>query len=188
MPSVEVAIEKLVQAVICVVRRLAVVFQPVTEQGPAGLEVRVIETMVRAGIDDQLDRRPVVAPAGDSIGTVCRRRPIVEGANEDECGYPGTCPCETARRIERSRRPEPQVAWRDEQFERIGLRHPERGPSALREADRGHTLWIDKSLASQEGETTIGIRRAVASYGEKTPPVQACSMPRVAKLSTRRMT
>jgi hypothetical protein len=52
MPSVEVAIEKLVQAVTCIVRCLAVVFQPVTKQGPAGLEVRIIESMVRAGIDN----------------------------------------------------------------------------------------------------------------------------------------
>jgi hypothetical protein len=51
-PSVEVAIEKLVQAVICIVRCLAVVFQPVIKHRPAGLEVRVIESMVRAGIDN----------------------------------------------------------------------------------------------------------------------------------------
>ena len=44
MPSVEVEIEKLVQAVTCTIRCLAVVFQPMTEQGPAGLEVRVIES------------------------------------------------------------------------------------------------------------------------------------------------
>jgi hypothetical protein len=50
-----VAIEKLVQAVTCVVRCLAVVFQPLIEHRPAGLEVPVIESMVRAGIDDQFD-------------------------------------------------------------------------------------------------------------------------------------
>ena len=78
--------------------------------------------------------------------------------------------CETARRIERNRRPEPQVPWKDEQFERIGFRHREGGPTALREADRGHPLRIDEGLASQERETTIGIWRAPASSGEKTTP------------------
>src|SRR4051794_37449920 len=102
------------QAVTCIVRCLAVVFHPVTKQGRAGLEVRVIESMVRAGIDNQLDWRPVVAPAGNSIGAVCRRRPIVEGPNEDERGYARTRPRSFTWRIERSRRPEPQVAWRDE--------------------------------------------------------------------------
>jgi hypothetical protein len=66
-PSVEVTIEKLVQALICIVRRLAVVFHPVTEQGHAGLEFRVIEPVVRAGIDDELDGRPVLAPTGDLV-------------------------------------------------------------------------------------------------------------------------
>jgi hypothetical protein len=87
MRSVEVAIEKPVQAATCIVRRLAIVLQPVIKQGRAGLEVRVIESMVRAGIDNELDWRPVVAPAGDFIGAVCRRRPIVEGPNE--IGMPG---------------------------------------------------------------------------------------------------
>src|SRR5882757_2645984 len=112
MPSVEVVIKKLEQAVTGIVRCLAVVFHPVTKQGRAGLEVRVIESMVRAGIDNQLDWRSVVAPAGDSIGAVCRWRPIVEGPSEDERGYPRSCPCPPTWRIERRRRPEPQVAWR----------------------------------------------------------------------------
>src|SRR5262245_61099251 len=93
VPSVEVAIEKLVQAVTCIVRCLAVVFQPVTKDGPAGLKLRVIETVVRAGIHNKLDWRPVVAPGGDFVGTVCRRRPIVEGSDKDERGYPRTRPC-----------------------------------------------------------------------------------------------
>ena len=84
------AIEKLVQAVICIVRCRSVVFHPVTKQYRSGLEVRVIESMVRAGIDNELDWRP--APAGDFIAAVCRRRPIVEGPNEDERGYPRTRP------------------------------------------------------------------------------------------------
>src|SRR5215510_3276357 len=150
MPSFEMAIEKLVQAASCIVRRLAVVFQPVIEHGPAGLEVRVIESMIRAGIDNQLERRSVLAPAGDFIGAVCRRRPIVEGSNEDERGYPRTRPCPLTWGIERSRRAESQVACRDEHFERIGLRHGEGKPTAGREADRSHTLWIDEGLAGQE--------------------------------------
>src|SRR5882672_4034197 len=103
MPSVEVAIEKLVQALSCIVRRLAVVFQPVTKQGRAGLEVRVIESMVRAGIDNELDWRPVVAPAGDFVGAVCRRRPIIKGPNEDERGYHRTRHGLLTWRVERSR-------------------------------------------------------------------------------------
>src|SRR6266496_6707312 len=106
MPSFKMAIEKLVQAVICIVRCRGVVFHPVTKQYRSGLEVRVIECMVRAGIDNELDWRPVVAPAGDFIGALCRRRPIVEGPNEDEHGYPRTRPCLPTWRIERSRRPE----------------------------------------------------------------------------------
>jgi hypothetical protein len=82
------AIEKLVQAVTCIVRRRAVVFQPVTKQDRSRLEVRVKESMVRAGIDNELDWRPVIAPVGDLAGAFCRRRPIVEGSNEDERGYP----------------------------------------------------------------------------------------------------
>jgi len=117
VPSVEVAIEKLVQAVTCIVRCLLVVFQPVTQHGPAGLKVRVIETVVRAGIHNKLDWRPVVAPGGDFVGTVCRRRPIVEGPDKDERGYPRTRRCLLTWRVERSRRPEAQVAGRDEQLE-----------------------------------------------------------------------
>src|SRR5215471_15362524 len=135
VPSVEVAIEKLVQAVTCIVRCLAVVFQPVTKHGPARLQVRVIETVVRAGIHNKLDWRPVVAPGGDFVGTVCRRRPIVEGSDKDERGYPRTRPCPLTWRVERSRRLEPQVAGRDEQFERIWLSDREGHPCACREAD-----------------------------------------------------
>src|SRR6266568_2610770 len=50
----------------------------------------------------------------------------------------------------------------DEQFERICFCHQEGDPTTLREADRGHTLWVDEGLASQEGERTIGIRPAHA--------------------------
>ena len=39
-----------------------VIFHPVAEQCPAGSEARVIETMVRTGIDDLFDRRPLSAP------------------------------------------------------------------------------------------------------------------------------
>lgn len=47
-PSLQVAIEKLVQAVICIVRGLAIVFKPVTKHVRTGLEMPVIESMVRA--------------------------------------------------------------------------------------------------------------------------------------------
>src|SRR5215472_13111423 len=122
-PSFEVAIEKLVQAAICIVSRLAVVFQPVIEHFPAGLQVLVIESMVCAGIDHQFDWRPVVAPADDSPGAVRRRRPIVKRSNEDERGYAGTRLCPITWGIKRSRRAESQVACGDELFERVGLRH-----------------------------------------------------------------
>jgi len=82
--SIEVTIEKPVQALTCILRCLAVVFQPVIKHRSAGLEVLVIESMVRAGIDDEFDRRPLAAPVGDFIGAVCRRRPIVERPNEDQ--------------------------------------------------------------------------------------------------------
>jgi hypothetical protein len=52
LPSVEVAIEKPVQTVTCIVRCLAVVLQPVIKQGHAGLKMPVIETVVRAAIDN----------------------------------------------------------------------------------------------------------------------------------------
>src|SRR4051794_34264475 len=115
--------EKIVQAMTCIVRRRAIVFQPVIENHPAGLELRVIESMVRAGIHDKLDEWPVVAPAANLVGTVCRRRPIVAGPNENERRYSRTCPSPPTWRIERSRRPKPQVTWWFEQFERIGLGH-----------------------------------------------------------------
>ena len=166
MPSVEVAVEKLAQAVTCIVRCLAVVFQPVTKHGPAGLEVRVIEAM-GTGIDNQLDWRPVVAPAGDFIGAVCRRRPIVERPNEDERGYRRTRRCLLTWRIERNRRPEPQIAWRVEQFERPGLRHREGNPTACREADRSHALGIDEGLVSQEDESPVGIRPTPEEGGKR---------------------
>jgi hypothetical protein len=106
-------------------------------------------------------------PAGDFIGTVCRRRPIVQGPNEDERGYPRTSHCLLAGRVERSRGPEPQVAFRDELFERIRLRHREANPSARREADRSHTVWIDEGLASQEDESPVGIRSAPDEGGKR---------------------
>jgi hypothetical protein len=52
LPSVQMTIEKPVQAVTCIVRGLAVVFQPVIEHRPAGLAVPVVESMMRARIDD----------------------------------------------------------------------------------------------------------------------------------------
>src|SRR5215471_15152593 len=66
---------------------LLVVFEPVTKHGPAGLELRVEETVVNAGVDDLLDRHPVDAPGVNFLGAVCRRCPIVEGSNKNEHGY-----------------------------------------------------------------------------------------------------
>ena len=155
------------QALTCIVRCRAVVFQPVIEQGHAGLQMRVVESVVGAGVDHELDWRPVVAPAGDFIGAVCRRRPIVEGPNEDERGDPRTRPCLPTWRIERRRRPEPQVAGWVEQFQRMGLRDKEANPSARREADRGHTAWIDEALAGQEQQGPVGIRPAPEEHGQR---------------------
>jgi hypothetical protein len=86
------AIEKPVQAMICIVRGFAVIFQPVIEHGRAGPEVGVIESVGRAGIDDQFNRRPGAAPAPNLVGAVCRRRPIVERAYEDERGVSPAAP------------------------------------------------------------------------------------------------
>src|SRR6267378_5450045 len=66
---------------------LLVVFQPVTKNGPAGLELRVVEAVVNAGVDDLLERNTVGAPGVNFLRAVCRRRPIVEGSNKNECGY-----------------------------------------------------------------------------------------------------
>ena len=66
---------------------LLVVFQPVTKYFPARLELRVVETVVNAGIDDELYRRSVSAPGVNFVGAVCRRRPFVEGSNKNERGY-----------------------------------------------------------------------------------------------------
>src|SRR5689334_22987738 len=103
-------VEKLVQAVTCIVRCRAIVFQPVAEDHRPRLELRIIESMIRAGIDNELDWRSVGTPAGDLIGAVCCRRPIVEIPNEDKRGYSWTRRGYQTWRIERSRRPELQAA------------------------------------------------------------------------------
>ena len=105
MLSFEMVVEKLVQAVTCIVRCRAIVFQSVIKNHPAGVELRVVESMVCARINDELDWWPVVAPAGNLVGTVCRRRPIVAGPNENERGYSRTRPRPPTWRIKRSRRP-----------------------------------------------------------------------------------
>src|SRR5262245_33816430 len=104
------AIEKPPHPVACIVHCVAVVFDPVTKELPARLEVRVIETMVSAGIDDLLDRWSLGAPVADSARAVFGQRPIVEGANENERGYLGAHQLRSARRIECNRRPKPQIA------------------------------------------------------------------------------
>src|SRR3954447_22125263 len=120
----------------------------------------VVESMVRAGIDYELNRRPIAAPARDSAGTICRRRPIVDRANEDQRGDAGTSLCSRARRVERGRRPEPQT-WRREVFEGIGLRHGKGNPGACRKTDHGQAVWIDEGLPSQKDESSVGIRPAL---------------------------
>jgi hypothetical protein len=137
-----------------IVCRLAVVFQPVTKQGPAGLEVRIIESVVSARIDNELYWRPVIAPASNSFGAVCRWRPSVECANEDKRGDPRTRPGNLTGRIECSRCPELQVAGKDEPFGCVGLRHGESNPGASRESYHCYTPWIDEGLASQEYQTS----------------------------------
>src|SRR5262245_58457480 len=141
---------------------LLVVFQPVTKHGPDGLELRVVETVVNAGVDDLLDRHPVGAPGVNFLRAVCRRRKLVEGSNKNERGDHQAPHYGLARGIKRNHCTKPQIAWRDEQFERIRYCNEQGDPTTLREADCGHSLWVDEGLASQEGEGTISIRRALA--------------------------
>src|SRR5262245_6911808 len=118
MPSVEVAIEKLPQTVTGIVRRLIVVLRPATEQGPAGLEVGVIENVC---LDRELDRSTVrrCAQGGDSFGA-CRWRPFVEGSHQNECRYPWRLRPSTDDNAAAA--PNRKFAWKDELFERICLR------------------------------------------------------------------
>src|SRR4029079_13332851 len=116
---------------------------------------------------DELDRRPVVAPARDLIGALCRRRPIVESADEDECGYPRTRHRPATWRIKRSRRPEPQLARWFEQFERVGLCPGAGNPGARREAKGSHALRVNEGLASQEEQSPVGIRSAFEEGGKR---------------------
>src|SRR6266700_5612879 len=55
-PSVEVALKKFPHPAGRIGGCLLVVFQPVTKYFPAGLELRVVETVVNAGVDDLLER------------------------------------------------------------------------------------------------------------------------------------
>src|SRR3954467_9586138 len=80
-------------------RGSGVVLEPVAEIAPP--RTRVVEGMVRAGIDDQLDR--AASGASRRRGAArSRRRPIVQLAGQDQCwklhGMVGP-----ARRIERDR-------------------------------------------------------------------------------------
>ena len=81
MPSVEMVIEKLSHPDACIVRCVAVVFHPVAKECPARLEVRIIETMVSAGIDDLLDRRSLGALTDDLASAVFGRCPVVDGTD-----------------------------------------------------------------------------------------------------------
>lgn len=53
--SFEMMVQKLVQAVTCIIRCRAIVFQSVIKNHPAGLELRVVESMERSRINDELD-------------------------------------------------------------------------------------------------------------------------------------
>src|SRR6476620_5591921 len=66
----------------------------------------------------------------------------------------------------------------DERFERICFCHQEGDPTTLREADRGHTMWVDEGLASQEGERTIGIRPAIAGDVRQSTSAGVLDTPR----------
>src|SRR5215475_8671905 len=85
-PSVWVALKKFPHPAGRICGCLLIVFQPVTKHGPAGLKLRVVETVVNAGVDDLLDRHPVGAPGVNFLGAVCRRRPLVEASNKNERG------------------------------------------------------------------------------------------------------
>src|SRR5262249_44532576 len=52
MPSVEMAIENMLHPEACIVRCLPVVLHPAIKQGAAGLEVRIVESMVSPRIDN----------------------------------------------------------------------------------------------------------------------------------------
>jgi len=120
MRSVEMVIEKLPHPDACIVRCVA---DPVTKERPAGLEVRVVETMVSAGIDDLLDRWSLAAPSDDRARAVLGRCPIVDGTNQNERGCPRAPPCRSARRIECNRRPKPQIDRKRERLEGACLCH-----------------------------------------------------------------
>jgi len=79
---------------------------------------------------------------------------------------------------------ERQVAWKDELFERIGLRHRACGPTALRESDCGHVVDRRRSgePRTREHHRHLTGQRALS---KKPPPLQACSMPRQASASLR---
>src|SRR5690242_8207488 len=85
-PSLEIAVEKLVQTVTCIVRSRAIVFQVVTKDRPAGLQLRIVESMVRGGIDDEFDRWAVLTPVCKFDGAVFCRCPIVDCPDENERG------------------------------------------------------------------------------------------------------
>jgi len=65
--------------------------------------------------------------------------------------------------------PEPQVAWKDELFERIGLRHRECGPIGLRESDCGHVVDRRRSGEPRTREHHRHLT-GVRSSGEKSTP------------------
>src|SRR5215510_10810718 len=115
-PSVWVALEKFAHPTGRICGCLLIVFQPVTKHGPAGLELRVVETVVNAGVDDLLDRHPVGAPSVNFLGAVCRRRPLVEGSSKNERGDHQAPHWGLAQGIERNPCMKLHIAWTDEQL------------------------------------------------------------------------
>src|SRR5262245_2971050 len=106
-------LEKLPHALARIDRRLAVVFHPMAKHGRTGLEVRVIETMVGAGIGDLLDGRSLATPSDDLARAVFGGRPIVGGTNQKR-GYLRAQRYQLARRIECNHYPKAQIAWQHE--------------------------------------------------------------------------
>ena len=158
--------EKIAQPPAGIGRGRAVVFNPVAEHAHARLKVRVIKSVVRAGIDNESTGGPSLpqsatlleqavagvqssrSPMRMSVGISGRAAVMMQGGLNA-----------TAARNCRSPR------WVNNSDDRA--RHREGQPAAGREADRGHALRIDESLAAQENEGSVGVRPAPREGGER---------------------
>ena len=63
--------------------RVGVVFQPMPEHSPAVGKARIVEIVMGAGIDHQLDGRAFARAAFDPAFAFARRGPIINFANQD---------------------------------------------------------------------------------------------------------